>query len=404
MSLATAIEHPGAQDAAVTDLSVVYYAVSPKTSWVFLRLTLSNGVEGFGEATFFGMEQGIAAKVEGYAGSLRGLSIREGMRWLEDRLFRDFDELPRVALCGIGQALLDAQARHLGVCATDIIGGPRRDGVPVYANINRGTKDRTPEGWAARARLAVGHGHRALKLAPFDGVRSSDMDAPETRRNLRAGIDAVLAVRDAVGPDIRINVDFHGRFTASGAFETLRQIAPAAPYWIEMPVPEGSGYLDEARRLRLRAGDMGIRLAGAELIFGLGTVRTMIEAGAYDVYMPDLRFCGGIFEATRMSALVARAGLEFSLHNPAGPLLDLVSLQVARACPSITMIEHQFQEDPKAAQLLDPALPAPAEGLVHAPDGPGWGAVLRIDRIDEADRRLPPPVDNLGLPGAGNMS
>ncbi len=77
--------------------------------------------------------------------------------------------------------------------------GRKRASVPAYANINRGVRERSPQGFADAARGAVAAGYRAVKLAPFDGVISQDAATTPIDERTRAGIDRVYAVRDAVG-------------------------------------------------------------------------------------------------------------------------------------------------------------------------------------------------------------
>lgn len=389
---------------SVQSLDCDICTISEKSAWVFLRLGLSSGVTGLGEATLFGLEGGVVQKVAAFGQALRGLDIRDGLAWAEERTFREFDSLSQLVLSGIEQAMLDARAKTLGIEAQELIGGRRRGAVPVYANLNRGTLDRSPEGWAMRAAAAVADGFRALKMAPFDGVINTDLSAREVAARIGHGLDCIAAVRGAVGPDIALNIDCHGRFNDATAREIFRRIAPHNPHWVEMPVPEKADRLGNARRLRGLANDLGFRLAGAELVFGLGAVRQMIEAGAYDVYMPDLRHCGGVLEALRIAGLVHSAGLEFSLHNPAGPLLDRISLEVATAAPSVVMIEHQYREHPLHETLLRPQPGVPVAGFVASAIAPGWGAEFDMGVLDSARGPVPEPVDHYGLPGAGQLS
>lgn len=389
---------------SVQSLDCDICTISEKSSWVFLRLGLSSGVTGLGEATLFGLEGGVVQKVRAFGQALRGLDIRDGLAWAEERTFREFDSLSQVVLSGIGQAVIDARAKALGIEAQDLIGGRRRAAVQVYANLNRGTLDRSPEGWAGRARAAVADGFLALKMAPFDGVINTDLSAREVGARIAHGLDCIAAVRAAVGPAIALNIDCHGRFNDATSREVFRKIAAHTPHWVEMPVPERADRLGNARRLRGLANDLGFRLAGAELVFGLNAVRQMIEAGAYDVYMPDLRNCGGVLEAQRIAGLVHSAGLEFSLHNPAGPLLDRISLKVATAAPSVVMIEHQYREHPLHETLLAPQPGVPEAGFVACGTAPGWGAAFDMDVLEAARGPVPEPVDHYGLPGAGQLS
>ena len=102
--------------------------------------------------------------------------------------------------------------------------------IPVYANINRATTDRSPEGCAASARNAVTQGYRRIKIAPFDGVCSDDFaaDWAAQRARIDAGIARVFAIRDAIGPEIELMVDCHWRFDEPTALAVLESWAREA--------------------------------------------------------------------------------------------------------------------------------------------------------------------------------
>ncbi|MEM1398555.1 MAG: enolase C-terminal domain-like protein [Pseudomonadota bacterium] len=351
--------------------------VSPKTIWAFVEVTASSGVTGVGEVTFFGREDGIRQQLHVIQGAARGMAVTDREAFLRPRLRRESDRMAHIALSGFEQALIDIQAKELGIAAHHILGGNCTAGVPVYANINRGTADRSADGYAARAREAVAAGYGALKIAPFDGVQGT------TGAAVSNGIDVVLAVRDAVGPDVSINIDSHARFSEIGAKEMISAIAEAKPFWIEQPLHEAPSRRRSLQRIRRFANDRGIRIAGAESDHGLDTYREIVNAECMDVLMPDIRMSGGVMEILRIAHLVDGAGLEFSLHNPVGPVLDAISLQVARMAPSVVMLERTFRESRVQNDITIPGFRDPSDSGFDEFGRPGWGIELRHDRLDE---------------------
>jgi galactonate dehydratase len=108
------------------------------------------------------------------------------------------------AFSAIEQALWDLAGQALGVPTYALFGGKVRDAVPVYANVNRAATPRTPAGFAAAARRAVADGFRAVKAAPFDGFPSAGSPQAAVDGAVAAGIDAGIAIREAVGPAVDV--------------------------------------------------------------------------------------------------------------------------------------------------------------------------------------------------------
>lgn len=155
----------------VATFDVAVIEVSAKTTWIVLRVGLSDGTQGFGEATRFGAEEAVlaeAALARSFivdkdhslpAGALAALRMAHG------------SDARNAVANAVEQALIDAMARRAGVAVGPYLGGTYRSSVPAYANINRGTLDRSPAGFAERARsIAAEHGYAAIKIAPFDGL------------------------------------------------------------------------------------------------------------------------------------------------------------------------------------------------------------------------------------------
>lgn len=341
----------------MTSLSVklVPVRVTPATNWIFL--SLSDGeMTGWGEATLNGREQGIF----------------EYFRQLPDRLGSDdlaalrFDSLPRAALSSaILQANADLSARKVGKTLSDHLGGTARDRIGVYANVNRRTRDRSPKSMAASAQDALGDGHTAIKIAPFDEVRP-DMSRPQMNQATELGLARIAAVRDAIGPR-RLMVDCHWRFDVGGAEALIDACAAFGLYWIECPIAETEAAIPDLVALRARANAAGMRLAGLETAIRREGFAPYIAAGAYDVMMPDIKYCGGPHEMMAIASDLQRHGVAFSPHNPSGPICHLHSLHVCATLAEGDLLETQFDETPMFDGLMDGVLPQPVEGQMALP-------------------------------------
>jgi galactonate dehydratase len=324
--------------------------VTPATTWLFVALG-DGVVTGWGEATQNGREQAIA----------------EYFRSLPDRLdpavlaALRFDTLPRAALSSaILQANADLAARQAEKSLSDHLGGTARRSIGVYANVNRRTRDRSPESMAASARDALDQGHTAIKIAPFDEVRPTQSRSEMTQA-MELGLDRIAAVRDAIGAR-RLMVDCHWRFDVAGAEALIDACAPFGLHWIECPIAETEATIPDLVALRARANALGIRLAGLETAIRREGFAPYLAAGAYDVMMPDVKYCGGPDEMMAIAADLARHGVAFSPHNPSGPICHLHSLSVCATLPESDLLETQFDETPMFESLVGGDLPVAVDG------------------------------------------
>lgn len=361
----------------ITAVEFLGVQVTPKTNWCFVLVRAAGGETGVGECTLSGQEPLLAAEVARRAGALVGQDVLDRTRLARLLVNAPGGLVAHTVVSGIEQALWDLAGQRFGVPIHALGGGALRDHVTLYANINRGVSPRTPEGFAAAARRAVADGFRAVKLAPFDPFVWEDAAEPAQRAAYAEGLARIEAVRDALGPAATLMVDCHWRFSAGGAAELIRDVARCGLFWLECPVAEANRA--EQRRLRGLANDRGMRLAGAESLAGLAAYRPVIEAGCYDVLMPDVKHAGGHEEIRRIAALAQTAGIEIAPHNPTGPVCHAHSLHLCATIPNMLTLEVQYGETPRFFDLVGGADLAFRDGRAAVPRAPGLGVVLRED-------------------------
>jgi galactonate dehydratase len=360
--------------------------VSDKTVWTFVRLEAEDGRVGWGEATLQGCAAAVHAQVRRLAPAI------VGRQWLLPTDVIDIvgtsgkDAAEAAAISAIDQALWDVMAQVRGEVLAKALGHPRRSTIDLYANINRGTRDRSPAGFAARAIEAVTSGFDAIKIAPFDGVEPEDTDKTDAAKNLSLGLGRIAAV----GPEVRLLVDCHWRLTEASALDVLREVESLKLYWLECPVLEDIANFPALRRLRSRANAMGVRLAGCEMMIGRQGFAPFLDAGVYDVIMPDVKYAGGVRELGRIAQAAASQGVACSPHNPSGPIAHAHSLHVSAHVPLLPFLEIQYGESPLFFDFVDASLPRPQFGRSDLPHGIGLGvglggAALRERLIDVAD-------------------
>ena len=348
--------------------------ISPKTRWVFVQLDDADGRRGSGEASLNGKESALAEAADRLAAHALQSSAAAPAAFAATIKPCDLAEAALVS--AIYQALWDLHAQQAGVRLADALGGARRESLPLYANINRRTVERTPQGFAHSARDAWDAGFRAFKLAPFDEVDVALCAAGGGEKAMQAGLARVAAVRAQVGPACRLMVDCHWRFDEASAARLIQAAALSGVYWIECPLPEIDANLAALVRLRGLANARGIRLAGMEQGIGFEAFRPYCEAGAYDVMMPDVKYMGGLREMLRAAEAFAGFGVDMSPHNPSGPIAHAMSLQVGAAMASFDTLELQFDESPLFDSLGGGTVPARVAGSSALPAGPGLGVQL----------------------------
>ena len=348
--------------------------VTPKTNWCFLEVRTEDGRTGLGECTLANQEGLLEAEAARLAANVTGADARH-----RNRLARLIPHAPgglvaATVLSAFDQALADLAAQRAGQPLHLFLGGALREAVPLYANINRGANPRSPEGFAAAAQRAVAAGFGAVKLAPFEPLVWEDGVCPANRAAYAEGLARIAAVRAAVGPHVEVMVDAHWRFSPGGAAALIRDVEPFRLFWLECPIAEANRA--EIRRLRGMANERGMRLAGAESLAGLAAYRAVVEAGCYDVLMPDAKHAGGLEEIRRIAALAQTAGIEIAPHNPTGPVCHAHSVHLCAVIPNFLLLEVQFGETEAFFDMVEGESLRFIQGAAPLPQAPGLGIRL----------------------------
>ena len=274
------------------------------------------------------------------------------------------------AYSAIEQALWDLAGQALEIPAYDLFGGKVRDRLPVYANINRATTLRTPEGFAATAKKAVQDGFRAIKGAPFDGFPKPGASQAEIRSAVDLGIACVAAMREAAGPDVEVMVDCHSFFDVPLAQSVAERLERYNLAWYEEPVaPER---IEETLQIH-----RSIRqpMAGGELLFGIKGFEPLCRSHAVNVIMPDVKHCGGLLEMTRIAAMAHADGVSVAPHNPSGPVSTAANVQIAAGMVNFRLLELQWGEIGWRSELIVPEERF-ERGSIQVPERPGFGIRL----------------------------
>ena len=360
----------------VIGLSVTRRPVNHRGDWIFVSLTDADSRVGIGEASHSGDDAAVIRLLEGGMGQQVRATLwtDPGGAWrsLGGLGFEQSGRVPSTAASAIEQALWDLAAQRAGVTLASMLGAPSDvPVVPLYANINRATVDRSPAGFAANAAQAVRDGFEAIKLAPFDEVERGSPTS-EQRGLAEPGIERVAAVRAAVGRDVRVMVDCHWRFDVANALAMSRALEPLDLGWLEDPVPYEHGP-DETVAVRLGAP---MPIATGERLIGAAAFTPFLDSGAADYYLPDVKHVGGIGELHSLALASAGRGVQITPHNPSGPVSTLASASVLAGVPHAGPLEFAWGEAPWRPEVLTPPERIEAGALVLPTEGVGLGARL----------------------------
>jgi len=351
--------------------------VSEKTNWFFVRVTAENGMTGLGEASLNGWEPAQMTVFETLRLALQGKTIDETLSLLKVYPHSPGGLIQSSVISATEQAITDLRAKLAGVPVHELLGGKvTRNAVRVYANINRGARDRSPAGIAQAARNATEAGFSAVKIAPFDGVYPGHPDAKEHNQLIQLGIDRIYAIREAVGPDIDIMVDCHWRFDESGTLKLMRDLKAARLYWLECPVTENPDGFTAIQHIHDQTIQYGVKLAGAERQVGVTGFKLFVADRLLDVVMPDIKYAGGYGEMLKIAELCASNNVGFSPHNPSGPVCNMASVQLCAIAPAFLILEHQLAESPLYFDVVGGFRPKLINGCFEVPDTPGIGVEL----------------------------
>ena len=238
----------------ITGIELDAVQVNHRGDWVFVHVLTDEGIRGLGEMRSGSNYAAQLAALRDLGESAKGCDPRRIEAFVSRYTSTERTKVELFALSAFEQALWDILGKSLSAPVHALLGGACRDEIRLYANINRATTDRSPEGFAKNAAAAVAEGFDAVKLDPFDGVRGAD-----NARDAAGGIACMRAVREAIGTEADLLVDCHSKFTVRGAIEVADALRDVNLFWFEQPTPESS--LDNC--LAVKEG-CGLTIAGGE--------------------------------------------------------------------------------------------------------------------------------------------
>jgi galactonate dehydratase len=332
-----------------------------KPRWLFLKIHTNAGITGLGEPILEGRALTCAQAVKEVEPYLVGKDPRAAEHhWqaIYRHAFYRGGPILTSALSGIDQALWDIKGKALGVPVYELLGGPTRDKIRVYAHA----------GTPAQIKERRAQGFTAFKTGP---AKKRPARIVENKAFIDNVIQAFVALRDAAGPEADIAVDFHGAIAPQTAKLLIKALEPYQPMFIEEPVA-----CQNVDALAEIARGTHLPIATGERLFTKWGFREVLEKSAASILQPDLCHAGGIMEVRLIAGMAEAYYAAIAPHNPLGPISLAAGIQIAASIPNFLC---QEQVSLGEGYIKNPF--KVENGYIPLPTAPGLGIELDEDAL-----------------------
>ena len=338
-----------------------------RTNWVFVKVYTDEGICGVGEGTLEYKEKALCGAVEHIKNYLVGKDPRTIEKHYHD-LYRDAywrgGAVLMSALSAVECALCDILGKSLGVPVYQLLGGKVNDDCRIYVN-GWFSGAKTPEEFAEKAKIAVKRGVTAMKWDPFGKsylqISNKDLDT---------ALECVARVREAVGNDVDLLIEGHGRFDVPTGIKIAKELEQFKPMWFEEPVPPNN--LEALKAVRDKSP---VAISAGERLYTRFDYNGLFATRAADYIQPDVSHAGGIMELKKIAAIAEANYIPFAPHNPSGPVANAATLQLAACCPNFCILEIMYSDVEYRKFVTDENL-VYENGRIKIGDRPGLGIEL----------------------------
>ena len=163
---------------------------------------------------------------------------------------------------------------------------------------------------------------------------------------------------------------------STGLSQTARGVT-ALISWYEEPVAP-----TQTANTKIIHDSISQTLAGGEFLFGMEGFWPLCEINAVDIIMPDVKHCGGLMEASHISAIAQAVDVKVSPHNPSGPISTAASVALCATIPNFDILEYQWGEADWRSSLVEPAEEF-IDGNIQVSNNAGFGITLNERILQE---------------------
>src|SRR5579883_1203061 len=322
----------------ITGLKVFGVSPNPKSDrpYVFVKLETNQGLVGWGEGTLEGKAGAVMACINDFRELLIGSDPMQVEHHWQSMYVHSFYRAGPVigsAVSGIDQALWDIRGKALGLPVYQLLGGP--------------LDPRGVRGYYHTFATSLEQLRRLRETALQDGVSCFKSGIPgyyewiETHAAIERAVKSMQILREGLGPDIDIAVDFHAKTSPSVASILVKEVEPLNLLFVEEPCPP-----ENVRAMARIARRTTTPIATGERLIAAYGCRELIEMGAVDILQTDINHVGGITALWKVGALADASGISMAPHACEGPIGGLATLHVDAAMPNFLVQEICGQVQP----------------------------------------------------------
>ncbi len=338
-----------------------------RTNWVFVKVYTDEGICGVGEGTLEYKEKALCGAIEHIKNYLTGKDPRTIEKHYHD-IYRDAywrgGAVLMSALSAVECALWDILGKSLGVPVYQLLGGRVNEDCRIYVN-GWFSGAKTPDEFAEKAKAAVKRGVTAMKWDPFG---KSYMQI--SNKDLDTAFECVAKVREAVGNNVDLLIEGHGRFDVPTGIKIAKELECFKPMWFEEPVPPDN--LDALKAVRDKSP---VAISAGERLYTRFDYNKLFALRAADYIQPDVSHAGGIAELKKIAAAAEANYIPFAPHNPSGPIANAATLQLAACCPGFSILEIMYSDVDYRKKVTNENL-VYENGRIKIGDKPGLGIEL----------------------------
>lgn len=310
----------------ITDIEI--YTVKPR--WIFIKILTNSGISGWGEMISGTKTDTVVAGAKELGKRIIGRNPFEIEKiWQElHRSFFRGGPINATIISGIEMALWDIKGKALNIPVYEFLGGVARDKIMVYSWIGG---DR-PDDVVKEALDRRDKGFKAIKMNATEELHYID-----SFKKIDQVVERVASIREKVGYDLNIGIDFHGRVHKPMAKVLVNALEPyKLMFYEEVVLPENEEAFEEVSKYT------STPLATGERLYTRWEFKNIIKKGVIDIIQPDVALCGGILEAKKIVAMAESFDIAVAPHAPYGPIALAATLQLDVCTPNVFIQEQSL--------------------------------------------------------------
>jgi galactonate dehydratase len=315
----------------ITNVKVFGVSLTPNSDrpYVFAKLETDAGLIGWGEGTLEGKAASVMACINDFRELIIGADPMQSEHHWQSMYVHSFYRAGPVigsAISAIDQAMWDLRGKILGLPVYKLLGGPNdAAGVRGYYASNARTLDELRKLRESAASQGI---------TCFKGGLPAYYEWIDTNDKINAAIKHIQTLREGLGPDIDVAVDFHAKTSPSVASIIAKEVEPLNLLWVEEPCPP-----ENVKAMARISRRTTTPIATGERLVAAYNTRELIEMGVVDIIQTDMNHVGGITALWKVAMAAAASGITMAPHGCEGPIGLLASCHLDSAIPNFLIQE-----------------------------------------------------------------